>query len=770
MTIRAYVNSAEKRTETTALVDCGATENFINTDHTYAMRLPLKRLTEPREVFNVDKTPNRQGPITHYTDLMVRTGTKMKKMHFFLTHLGGNPIILGYPWFAAMEPRITWAKGWIDYDDLPITLSPTTEEDPMPLTQIKQTIIVTLAADDRRTMASKLAEQHQTIKSTTLPTEYQRHAQVFSEEKAQHFPESRVWDHAIELKADAPATLPGKIYALTQEERKALRTFIEEHLRKGYITPSKSPYAAPFFFIKKKDGKLRPVQDYRHLNEHTIRNRYPLPLIPELISRVQNAALFSKFDVRWGYNNIRIKKQDQWKAAFITNEGLFELRVMFFRLTNSPATFQTMMNAIFAEELRQEWLTIYIDDILVHMDEDKTLHQQRVHQVLHKLARHDLFLKPKKCQFEQTSVEFLGVILSKGTVQMDPAKLKGIADWSPPKCVKDVRSFLGFTGFYQYFVPNYSRIARPLIQLTQKNTPFHWWEPHMKAFETLKTLMCRQPILQQPDYNKRFFLATDASSYSVGAVLSQEGEINPRTHKIMRHPIAYYSAMFTPTERNYDIFKRELLALMKALHHWRPHIAATETPVTVLTDHANLTHWKVPRRVNRRVARWFRELQEYNLEIKHVPGKLHMVADMLSRPPVEDRGEQDNNDLTLLPEEMFIRLQTDVTPEPEYHDLMAEVARTQNEQKREMKEWETTHHIDHSPSDDYPTQPQWFKGHQVVVPSTNETRREIMRYYHDAPTTGHPGRDETIQAVKRTYWWPNMNKWIADYVKGCAPC
>ena len=189
--------------------------------------------------------------------------------------------------------------------------------------------------------------------------------------------------------------------------------------------------------------------------------------------------------------------------------------------------------------------------------------------------------------------------------------------------------------------------------------------------------MCRRPILRQPDYNKPFFLATDASSYGVGAVLSQEGETNPRTLKIMRHPIAYYSATFTETERNYDIFERELLALMKALHHWRPHVAATEIPVTILTDHANLTHWKVPRKVNRRVARWFRELQEYNLVIQHVPRKLHTAADMLSRPPTDDKGEQDNNDLILLPEEMFIRLQTDVMPEQEYHDLEQEVARAQ---------------------------------------------------------------------------------------------
>jgi Integrase zinc binding domain/RNase H-like domain found in reverse transcriptase len=222
-------------------------------------------------------------------------------------------------------------------------------------------------------------------------------------------------------------------------------------------------------------------------------------------------------------------------------------------------------------------------------------------------------------------------------------------------------------------------------------------------------------------------------------------------------------------ERNYDIFERELLALMKSLHHWRPHVAVTETPVTILTDHANLTHWKVPRKVNRRVARWFGELQEYNLVIQHVPGKLHTVADMLSRPPTDDKGEQDNNDLILLPEEMFIRLQADVMPEQEYYDLEQEVARAQRRQDEEIRGWKDTHQLDLIRDEDAQN-PRWFRGHQIVVPSEADLKRRIMDYYHDTPTAGHPGRDETIQATKRRYWWPGMNRWIEDYVKGCAPC
>jgi hypothetical protein len=185
---------------------------------------------------------------------------------------------------------------------------------------------------------------------------------------------------------------------------------------------------------------------------------------------------------------------------------------MFFGLTNSPATFQAMMNDIFAEELREGWVSIYMDDILIHTDNNLTNHRKCVHCILDKLRKHDLYLKPEKCVFEKEQVKFLGVILKGGTIQMDPSKIKGVADWPRPNNVRDVRAFLGFTGFYCYFIPNYSKIARLLVELTKKATPFHWQLGQRNAFETLKTLMSRKPILRQPDYNDPFFLATDASA------------------------------------------------------------------------------------------------------------------------------------------------------------------------------------------------------------------------------------------------------------------
>jgi Reverse transcriptase (RNA-dependent DNA polymerase) len=227
-------------------------------------------------------------------------------------------------------------------------------------------------------------------------------------------------------------------------------------MSRGMIRPSKSPYKSRFFYIKKKDGKLRPVQDYHPVNRWTICNAYPLPLIPELIDRLSGCSLYTKFNIRWGYNNVRIKEGDEWKAAFITNEGLFEPTVMFFGLTNSPATFQTMMNSIFANKIAEKWLMVYMDDMAIHtqhleheMEEQHIQrHQNYIKRILAKLMEHNLFLKPEKCAFEQPSIEFLGVQITQGEVQMDDTKVEKVCNWKPPTNITEIRKFLGFTGYY----------------------------------------------------------------------------------------------------------------------------------------------------------------------------------------------------------------------------------------------------------------------------------------------------------------------------------
>ena len=221
-------------------------------------------------------------------------------------------------------------------------------------------------------------------------------------------------------------------------------------------------------------------------------------------------------------------------------------------------------------------------------------YREYVHWILDKLEEHNLYLKPEKCQFEKDKIEYPSVIVGKGCLQMSPKKLQGITDWSPPRNLTKVCSFLGFIGYYRYFVPNSSKIVWPLLDLTKKTTPWHWGEAQHKAFKGFKTWMCGSPVLVQPDIDKQFTLHMDASAYGMGTILSQEGNHTTKTlahcHKPILHPVAYYSATFTPTEWNYDIYERELLAVIKALAHWRHYLGWTKTPFIIYTNHANLQY------------------------------------------------------------------------------------------------------------------------------------------------------------------------------------
>ena len=389
---------------------------------------------------------------------------------------------------------------------------------------------------------------------SAIPEKYRSFTKVFSEEASHRLPAHRPWDQAIDLILGKTMKNSG-IYRLTPSKSAALKEYITEHLRKGYIHPSSSSMASPFFFIDKKDGKLRPVQDYCKLNDITVKNVAPLPLIPDLVDKLQGARIFTKLDVHWGYNNIRIREGDEYKAAFKTTLGLFEPLVMTFGLCNVPTTFRTFMNQIFEDLLNNGQVVIYLDDILIFMHTSD--HMERLtRKVLERLQHHDLFLKPEKCFFDQRSIEYLGVIISEGQVKMDQAKVHGILNWPTPKTLKNVQAFLGFCNFYRHFVQDFSAIAHPLSQLTKKDTPFTWGDAQEKAFRALITAFTTAPVLALPDHTKPFWLIMDTSAFATGAILEQPDVFN------QWHPIAYYFKSLQPAERNYKIHDLELLAII----------------------------------------------------------------------------------------------------------------------------------------------------------------------------------------------------------------
>ena len=377
------------------------------------------------------------------------------------------------------------------------------------------------------------------------------------------------------------------------------------------------------------------------------------PLITTLIRDLRGAMIYTKLDVRWGYNSVRIKAGDEHKEAFKMWRGLYEHTVMFFGLTHSPATFQAMMNALYHDiirkhEARGTTIRIYMDDIAIATkDLSLSLHEATVSDILQVAKNNSLFFKLSKSAFHALAVDYLGVILEKGRTRMDLAKVSGVRDWPTPKCVEDVRSFHGFCNFHRTFIPGFSKIVLPLNTLTKKGHPFIWTTATQQGFDMLKQKITEEPVLLHPILTQPFELKVDALGFAIGAVLMQKGGDN------RRHPVGFYLTTLTQAECNYDIYDLELLAIVMALRHWRPLLAGSPHKIKVFSDHMNLQYWRDPQKISRRVAHEVLELTDYDIEIHHLKGSANGQADALSRRPKFDQGEGDNKGVVVLPDTLF---------------------------------------------------------------------------------------------------------------------
>ena len=300
-----------------------------------------------------------------------------------------------------------------------------------------------------------------------VPEKFHKWIKVFGKKQSERMPTRKLWDHAIDVK-EGFMLRKGKVYPLSREEREEMREFVKEQLRKGYIRPLKSLQTVPVFFVGKKDGKKRMVQDYRYLNKWTVKNNYPLPLISDVLENIGTKKVFMKMDLRWGYNNVRIKEGDEWKAAFMTLEGSFEPTVMFFGLTNSPAMFQAMMNELLRDLTNMGKVAVFIDDVIVGTETEEG-HDELVVEVIKRLEENDLYVKPEKCKWKVREVEFLGVVIGPEGIKMEKEKVKGVLEWLTPKCVKDIQKFLGLANYYRQFIKGFTSITRPLHDMVKKD-------------------------------------------------------------------------------------------------------------------------------------------------------------------------------------------------------------------------------------------------------------------------------------------------------------
>ncbi|GKB18554.1 putative reverse transcriptase domain-containing protein [Tanacetum coccineum] len=362
------------------------------------------------------------------------------------------------------------------------------------------------------------------------------------------FPEVFPPVREIEFRIDLiPGALPvvKSPYRLAPSEMQELSNQLKELQEKGFIRPSHSPWGAPVLFVKKKDGALRMCIDYRELNKLTIKNRYPLPRIDDLFDQLLGACYFSKIDLRSGYHQLRVREEDIPKTAFRTRYGHFEFTVMPFGLTNAPAIFMDLMNRVCKPYL-DKFVIVFIDDILIYSKSEEE-HELHLKTILDLLKKEKLYAKFLKCEFWLKEVQFLGHVVNRDGIHVDPSKVDSVKNWKTPESPTEIRSFLGLAGYYRRFIENFSKIAKPLTQLTQKNKAYVWGEEQEEAFRILKEKLCNAPVLALPDGPNDFLVYCDASNQGFGCVLMQRGKV-----------IAYASRQLKTHEKNYTTHDLEL--------------------------------------------------------------------------------------------------------------------------------------------------------------------------------------------------------------------
>ncbi|KAL0562097.1 hypothetical protein IC582_002547 [Cucumis melo] len=465
---------------------------------------------------------------------------------------------------------------------------------------------------------------------------------------------------------------------------------------------------------------MRLCIDYRELNKVTVKNRYPLPRIDDLFDQLQGATVFSKIDLWSGYHQLRIKDGDVPKTAFRSRYGHYEFIVMSFGLTNAPAVFMDLMNRVFREFL-DTFVIVFIDDILIY-SKTEAEHEEHLRIVLETLRDNKLYAKFSKCEFWLKQVSFLGHVVSKAGVSVDPAKIEAVTGWTRPSTVSEVRSFLGLVGYYRRFVENFSRIATPLTQLTRKGAPFVWSKACEDSFQNLKQKLVTAPVLTVPDGSGSFVIYSDASKKGLGCVLMQQGKV-----------VAYASRQLKSHEQNYPTHDLELAAVVFALKIWRHYLYGEK--IQIFTDHKSLKYFFTQKELNMRQRRWLELVKDYDCEILYHLGKANVVADALSRKPTLRQRiiDAQSNDPYLV-------------------------------EKRGLAE--AGQAVEFSLSSDGGL----LFERRLCVPSDSAVKTELLSEAHSSPFSLHPGSTKMYQDLKRVYWWRNMKREVAEFVSRCLVC
>ena len=608
----------------------------------------------------------------------------------------------------------------------------------------------------------------------------EHHREVFAL-KASELGRTHVMEHKIDTGDSRPIfQYPRR---LPWTSRETARELVDEMLEKGVVEDSVSPWSAPIVLVKKKDGSTRFCVDYRKLNSATVKDPYPLPRIDETLDSLGGARYFSTLDLCSGYHQLPMAQSDKEKTAFSTPDGHYQFTVMPFGVCNGPSSFQRLMNIVLRGLIWRTCL-VYLDDIIVF---SKTFeeHVSRLEEVFKRLEKAGLRLKPSKCYLLRDEVEFLGHIVTADGVRTDPAKIEKVVKWPVPTNVGDVRSFLGFCGYYRRFVKHFATIAKPLTNLTKSENPFKWTDQCQAAFEEIRSHLTETPTLAYPRFGSdtpRFVLDVDASGFGLGAVLSQNDENGTE------RPIAYASRLLTATERKYGSTKSEFLGAVWAFRHFRCYLLGRR--FLVRTDHKALEHWQTFKEPSAIMARWMEFLSQFEFDVKYRQGRAHANADGLSRqcsnaPPASSIAVVYDEPDTLLPSPLVQR----------EHWTASEWVNAQSadDEIATFRTWLNLHPPHTLPRLTGVSQAlrKFWRGRQqfcvregvvckrweepdvsrpprfqILVPAN--LRAKILTDYHDH--AGHQGISRTYGQVCARFHWYGMKRDVYDYVASCESC
>ena len=603
---------------------------------------------------------------------------------------------------------------------------------------------------------------------------------VFQDPLPVGLPPVRAEGHSIPTEPGHPPTFR-QMYRLSPLEYRELEKQVTAFLKAGILEVSQSPYGAPALFVPKPNGRgLRLCVDYRALNSITVKNRCTIPRIDDLLDAVSGSQYFTSLDLTSGYHQILISEEDRPKTAFRTPFGHFQFKVLIEGLTNAPATFQTVMNSIFAPYLKK-FVVVYLDDILIFSRSEEE-HKAHVQLVLDVLRREKFYVTKAKSRFAQTEIQYLGHIVNAQGIRPDPKKVSAVQSWPVPKNVHDVRSFLGLCNYFRKFIDHYSSIAVPLTNLTKKSVGWDWTGRCQDAFEKLKHSLAEAPLLRTPDEKKPYEVITDGSDYGLGAVLLQEG-----------YPIAFESRKLNSAELNYTVTEKEMLAVVHALRVWRCYLEGAQ--FTVFTDHVSNTFFQTQPSLSRRQARWSEFIQRFGVfKWEYFKGECN-VADALSRGDVTASQLQSVDSDKAQPSgavfaaaglakpnrRMFqnksasgqtASVRGDQSVFSPTFDLSPSLLKPLIEGSRELSE-KVQRDANWADSNQLSTTWEGFvlkRKSRIVVPDDVELRRKIMSEYHDTYCAGHYGIGKTSQAIGRLFWWRSLTEDVTKYISCCVLC